>query len=174
MARPSTSSHAQLGHGIHSSSPWTLPTRRERPGTWFPEEDTRKMTCWRRQITQKMPAGNPIFVGQNEETSRCARTKWASPFVPGTARLRSASQSTWCGSMHRDNVNCVPPPQNGRQRTSLRVCTRTAVPRRLPGDPGSHGTGKACPGYTQARTPLATAGHGVTRGTNSRLVPRRG
>ena len=41
------------------------------------------MTGWRRQVTKKMPAGDAIFVGQNEGTSRCARTKCASPFVPG-------------------------------------------------------------------------------------------
>ena len=44
------------------------------------------MTGWRRQVTKKMPAGDAIFVGQNEGTSRCARTKWASPFVPGQHR----------------------------------------------------------------------------------------
>ena len=56
---------------------------KESPGPWFPEGDTRKMTGWRRQVTKKMPAGNAIFVGQNEGTSRCALRKWASPFVPG-------------------------------------------------------------------------------------------
>ena len=56
---------------------------KERPGPWFPEGDTRKMTGWRTQITKKMPAGNVIYVGQNEGASRCARTKWASPFVLG-------------------------------------------------------------------------------------------
>ena len=56
---------------------------KESPGAWFPEEDTRKMTSWRKQVAQKMPAGKAIFVGQNEGVSRCTRTEWASPFVPG-------------------------------------------------------------------------------------------
>ena len=41
------------------------------------------MTSWRMQTTEKMLAGTAILVGQSEGVSRCARTKWASPFVPG-------------------------------------------------------------------------------------------
>ena len=54
-----------------------------RPGQWFPEEDTAKVTCWRKRVTAKNPAGDAVYIGQTEGCSRSPRTKWASPFVPG-------------------------------------------------------------------------------------------
>ena len=57
-----------------------------RPGKWFPEEDTARITCWRKHVTAKNPAGSAVYVGQTEGCSRSSRTKWASPFVPGQHR----------------------------------------------------------------------------------------
>lgn len=54
-----------------------------RPGKWFPEEDTAKVTCWRKHVTAKNLAGSAVYVGQTEGCSGSPRTKWASPFVPG-------------------------------------------------------------------------------------------
>ena len=33
-----------------------------RPGQWFPEEDTAKLTCWRKHVTAKNPAGDAVYV----------------------------------------------------------------------------------------------------------------
>lgn len=56
-----------------------------RPGKWFPEEDTAKITCCRKHVTAKNPAGSAVYIGQTEgcSRSRSPRTKWAPPFVPG-------------------------------------------------------------------------------------------
>ena len=55
----------------------------KRPGPWFPAEDTREVTCWRKHVTAGDPPGSAVYVGQAEGCSRTPRTKWASPFVPG-------------------------------------------------------------------------------------------
>ena len=92
------------------------------PGTWFPEWDTQAVTCWRRQVTQKMPAGEgshrAVFVGQSEGTSRCPRTKWASPFVTGqhgTAAECFTKYVAWFHEQGQHDLRASLPELAGRE-----------------------------------------------------------
>ena len=87
------------------------------PGAWFPEEDTRKMTSWRKQITQKMPAGKAIFAGRMKELAAARGLNGPRHlYFDSTAHLQRASLNTWCGSMQEHNRNYIPHPPKSQVR----------------------------------------------------------